>query len=64
MNFDQADTMACTLYNADYRKQSEGEWETFPSNGNKYRCSLCKEKSEKRYNFCPNCGAHMKGDNK
>ena len=41
--------------------RNEGEWETFPSIGNKYRCSLCKEKSEKRHKYCPNCGAKMKG---
>jgi hypothetical protein len=42
-------------------KQSEGEWESFPSLGNKYRCSHCKAKAESRTNFCPNCGAKMKG---
>ena len=52
---------ATRLYNAGYRKQSEGEWESFPSLGNKYRCSHCKAKVESRTNFCPNCGAHMKG---
>lgn len=49
---------------SDYRKQVEGEWETFPSIGNKYRCSLCKEKSEKRHKYCPNCGARMMRDEK
>ena len=52
---------AIALVKAGYRKQIEGEWETFPSIGNKYRCSLCKAKSEKRHNFCSNCGAKMKG---
>jgi hypothetical protein len=42
-------------------KQSEGEWESFPSLGNKYRCSHCKAKVESRTDFCPNCGAKMKG---
>jgi hypothetical protein len=53
--------VAYHLYNAGYRKQSEGEWESFPSLGNKYRCSHCKAKVESRTNFCPNCGARMKG---
>ena len=52
---------AKAILDAGYRKQSEGEWETFPSLGNKYRCSLCKAKSEKRHNFCHDCGAKMKG---
>ena len=26
-------------------------------------CSNCKERSNKRSNFCPNCGADMRGDN-
>ena len=64
-NYDDAvadsDKIAKALYNAGYRKQSEGEWESFPSLGNKYRCSHCKAKVESRTNFCPNCGAHMKG---
>lgn len=51
------------LYNAGYRKQSEGEWidveDTFLY---RYKCSLCGEiKLGKMTNFCPNCGAKMKG---
>ena len=57
------------LYNAGYRKQSEGEWiehiekpswleddvEVF------YECSICKTQSPAPTKFCPNCGAKMKG---
>jgi hypothetical protein len=44
-----------------YTKIIYGEWETFPSIGNKYRCSFCKDKTEIKTKYCPNCGAHMKG---
>ena len=74
------------LYNAGYRKQSEGEWEWFeewnPSTPEHprecddcgWRCGECKtaladivggywdDPDEKpNLNFCPNCGAKMKG---
>ena len=58
-----------SLYNAGYRKQKEGEWiehiekpdwleddvEVF------YECSVCETKSPAPTNYCPNCGAHMRG---
>jgi hypothetical protein len=50
------------LYNANYRKQSEGFWlkDDRPYGG--YICSVCGD-STRFYteNFCPNCGAKMKG---
>ena len=57
------------LYNAGYRKQSEGEWIEqikVARQSNKppliyYQCSLCDVYLAKRANFCPNCGAKMKG---
>ena len=65
--------IAQTLYNAGYRKQSEGEWVVEESplvHDKKISCSCCGY-SERRgpawniswgmYNFCPNCGAKMKG---
>ena len=61
------DRMATALYNAGYRKQSEGEWiptYTYTAEGTGiYKCSLCGRKSAnpKADNFCPNCGAEMKG---
>lgn len=47
-----------------WRKQNEGAWieveDTFLY---RYKCSLCGEiKLGKMTNFCPNCGAKMKGD--
>ena len=60
---------AKAFYEAGYRKQSEGEWiehiekpywleddvEVF------YECSVCKTQSPAPTNYCPNCGAKMKG---
>ncbi len=67
-----ADEIAEALYNAGYRKQSEGKWiselvkkcdwkgkerDYFQANS----CSLCHEPAHKRTSFCSNCGAKMKG---
>ncbi len=49
------------LYNAGYRKQSEGEWK---KRGNEKTCSLCKfiyYSNNDDWNYCPNCGSKMKG---
>jgi DNA-directed RNA polymerase subunit RPC12/RpoP len=61
---------ATDLYNAGYRKQCEGEWidkyQGMYAN-QLYKCSVCGETAfhdDKRWfltNFCPNCGAKMKG---
>lgn len=61
------------LYNAGYRKQKEGEW-LVVYEYNDYRmckeakiaCSVCGHKPKYEgylsdMNFCPNCGAHMRG---
>jgi rubrerythrin len=63
--------LAETLYNAGYRKQSEGEWETIPDyQPNKliacrHICSVCKtfykDIRPHGHKYCPNCGAKMKG---
>ena len=64
------------IYNAGYRKQSEGEWiltgtfkSTFPLPVADLHtaCSICRwfppkySTDYKEYNFCPHCGAKMKG---
>ncbi len=65
----------CTdLYNAGYRKQSEGEWyvnymmSNTPSKRGRvihYKtctCSVCgKRNGRSKTNYCPNCGAKMEG---
>jgi ribosomal protein S27AE len=61
---------ATKLYNAGYRKQSEGEWVRVM---NHKECSKCGynapyKKIKAGYHlqdlakFCPNCGAKMKGE--
>ncbi len=62
------------LYNAGYRKQSEGssargEW-VYSEIYCTYICSECEEcasvddfREPRLTNFCPNCGAKMKGVN-
>ena len=62
------------LYNAGYRKQSEGEWIKINPNNSligEYYCSCCnsvidiadgKETPlDREMYYCPNCGAKMKG---
>ena len=54
-----------------WRKQSEGEWleKVRVSKEGKpllrhYKCNLCGVYLATQANFCPECGAHMKGENK
>ena len=61
------------LYNAGYRKQSEGEWvktqfvaRTGFYTKKEFPCNQCGEtfevvKGSELMHFCPNCGAKMKG---
>lgn len=55
------------LYNAGYLKQSEGEWIVKDLKNPMYEskkaphCSNCGYMSFIRYDYCPNCGAKMKG---
>ena len=55
--------IATALYNAGYRKQSEGKW--IHDINNLYGCSNCLGREtmppKKLKPYCPNCGAKMKG---
>lgn len=61
--------IAQTLYNAGYRKQSEGKWIEHPHynyeggySGANYECSNCHfDDCYEETPYCPNCGAKMKG---
>ena len=64
-----ADWLTEALYNAGYRKQSEGEWKRYKtpldSRQTGWICSKCSsviyDLSNGDTDFCPNCGAKMKG---
>lgn len=58
--------LAEALYNNGYRKASDGVW---GFDGMGWTCSECGEyalldkyKQAVHSDFCPNCGAHMKGE--
>jgi hypothetical protein len=58
--------VAKTLYNASYRKQVDGEWEErifiiFDTEKVGYHCPKCNTTWDVKTNYCPNCGAKMKG---
>lgn len=64
--------LATEAYNAGYRKQINGQWETIPHkprgemfNVYSHICSACnfsyRDVLPNGYKFCPHCGAHMKG---
>ena len=51
------------LYEQGYRKQNVGEWRQgdMPTYGG-YKCSVCGGNTiHYKANYCPNCGARMKG---
>lgn len=53
-----------TLYNAGYRKQSEGEWEIVKGSDGKEKmvCTNCRHQQDlATFTYCPNCGASMHG---
>ena len=62
--------IANEIYNAGYRKQSEGEWTRVEVNGKNYGQVYYQHKEcrvnetqlfTNPHHFCPNCGAKMKG---
>lgn len=68
-NFDDlCDATHMIVHIAGYRKQKEGKWieQVRVSKEGKpllrhYKCNLCGVYLATQANFCPNCGAKMKG---
>lgn len=58
-------TIADMIYEAGYRKQSEGEWVKAYRRGltvnDGYVSTCCDMWNNRKSHFCPNCGAKMKG---
>ena len=60
--------IAEALYNAGCRKQSKGEWEQqLRPYEDEIKCTACGalfnviDNCTEKFNYCPNCGAKMKG---
>ncbi|MBQ1293482.1 MAG: hypothetical protein IIY21_05555 [Clostridiales bacterium] len=45
-------------------ERPHGKWimNKTSARGRNYTCTNCKKVSRNKYNFCPNCGADMRGD--
>ena len=48
------------IKNADLIERKHGEWIYKPMKGQ--FCSVCDVQSVWKYNYCPNCGADMRGE--
>ena len=46
-------------------RNRHGEWIDFDDDYSVYDCSVCGERAPNdiKWNFCPNCGADMRGEN-
>ena len=58
------DAKSCAIHSAIEELEQEpktGHWIPRNSFLLQYKCSECGQESEK-YNFCPNCGADMRGE--
>ena len=65
----ETERLVNAIYNAGYRKQSVGEWKEHVRVSKEgkpllrhYQCNLCGVYLATQANFCPNCGAKMKGE--
>lgn len=52
------------IYKRDYRKVERGEWKLFGTNVvlPKWECSVCQMTNPRATDFCPWCGADMRGE--
>lgn len=56
----QAEIGAKVLHSKGYRKVDRGEWEQYGLRNPK--CTLCHGYNTEKSNFCPHCGADMRGE--
>lgn len=54
-------TLTLAIKALEQMKENKGEWISYHL-GAKWICSQCNEKNNSRDNFCPNCGADMRGE--
>ena len=47
---------------AQYEARLQGEWIDVNGNGSLWRCDQCKDTACCKGNYCPNCGADMRGE--
>ena len=61
---DGAETCEDFKNKSDYAEVKHGEWERIIRNGKPrgIKCSLCGKHIHFHENFCPECGADMRGD--
>ena len=52
-------------YLKQYQKLKKGEWivHDYALGRERYECTECKGRCDLEYNFCPHCGADMRGNN-
>jgi len=43
-------------------ERPKGEWIYIDNDWGTFQCDQCKKHSSINYNYCPNCGADMRGD--
>lgn len=56
---------AVAIYDAGFRKQSEGEWKQAYNSSPRYCCTHCNHLyNNKSFKYCPHCGAKMDGGKK
>ena len=62
--FSELDIVPYNTYpSTDVLENVKGEWiEVIDIGYHGWRCNLCGEDSYRKSNFCPNCGADMRGE--
>ena len=64
---DQVMEVIARMEDVEVEDRPKGEWvyhrnELSCVRWNKWECTVCHRRQENTYNFCPNCGADMRGE--